>query len=167
MRPEADAGLQVTFCPDLPSKAADNIQLLSLPNLQLPLYTHSFLGFGQDAALTLASTAAVGKRIQVNSNPEEAEQQPGVSWSLVLLMLSEAQWLAVLLLLSSQAALHNAWHQVLEAWATAPFTPRLNIACLLGRISKVCRAMSFGSIPIALAVLQCARRLAFSLVLWV
>lgn len=70
--------LQVTFCPDLPAKAADNIQLLSLPNLQLPLYTHSFLGFGQEAALTLASTAAVGKRMQVESNPAEAEQQPGL-----------------------------------------------------------------------------------------
>lgn len=55
--------VQVTFCPDVPTKAADNVQLLRLPNLQLPLYTHSFLGFGQEAALTLAVTAAVSKRL--------------------------------------------------------------------------------------------------------
>ena len=55
--------LQVTFCPDVPIAAADNVQLLKLPNLQLPLYTHSFLGFGQEAALTLASTAAVSMRL--------------------------------------------------------------------------------------------------------
>lgn len=57
----------MTFCPDVPTKAADNVQLLRLPNLQLPLYTHSFLGFGQEAALTLASTAAVSKRLQENT----------------------------------------------------------------------------------------------------
>ena len=62
-----DGMLQVTFCPDVPTKAADNVQLLKLPNLQLPLYTHSFLGFGQEAALTLASTAAVSKRLQATS----------------------------------------------------------------------------------------------------
>lgn len=59
--------LQVTFCPDVPTKAADNVQLLKLPNLQLPLYTHSFLGFGQEAALTLASTAAVSKMLQATT----------------------------------------------------------------------------------------------------
>ena len=70
--------LQVTFCPELPAKAAENIQLLSLPNLNLPLYTHSFLGFGQEAALTLASTAAVGKRLQVQNSPETEQQQQGM-----------------------------------------------------------------------------------------
>lgn len=69
--------LQVTFCPDLPAKAADNIQLLVLPNLQLPLYTHSFLGFGQEAALTLASTAAVGKRLQAQDSNESQEALRG------------------------------------------------------------------------------------------
>ncbi len=59
--------LQVTFCPGVPTKAADNVQLLKLPNLQLPLYTHSFLGFGQEAALTLASTAAVSKMLQATT----------------------------------------------------------------------------------------------------
>ncbi|KAA6427188.1 MAG: hypothetical protein FRX49_02945 [Trebouxia sp. A1-2] len=74
------ASAQVTFRPDVPSKAADNVQLLKLPNLQLPLYTHSFLGFGQEAALTLASTAAVSKMLQATtttpSNTSEAARDP-------------------------------------------------------------------------------------------
>ena len=69
--------LQVTFCPDVPTQPADNVQLLRLPNLQLPLYTHSFLGFGQEAALTLASTAAVSKRLQATTtSPSNAGEQP-------------------------------------------------------------------------------------------
>lgn len=60
--------LQVTFCPGMPAKAADNVHLLRLPQLQLPLYTHSFLGFGQEAALTLASTALVSQRLQASSS---------------------------------------------------------------------------------------------------
>ena len=69
--------LQVTFCPNMPTEAADKVQLLRLPNLQLPLYTHSFLGFGQEAALTLASTAAVSKRLQATTtSPTNAGEQP-------------------------------------------------------------------------------------------
>lgn len=68
--------LQVTFCPDVPTKAADNVQLLKLPNLQLPLYTHSFLGFGQEAALTLASTAAVSMRLhEATASPIDSGMQ--------------------------------------------------------------------------------------------
>ncbi|DBB04521.1 TPA: Golgi apyrase [Trebouxia sp. C0004] len=74
------ASAQVTFRPDVPTKAASNIQLLKLPNLQLPLYTHSFLGFGQEAALTLASTAAVSKMLQATtttpSNTSEEARDP-------------------------------------------------------------------------------------------
>lgn len=68
--------LQVTFCPDVPTKAAENVQLLKLPNLQLPLYTHSFLGFGQEAALTLASTAAVSMRLhEATASPSDSGMQ--------------------------------------------------------------------------------------------
>ena len=61
----------------MPSKAADNVQLLRLPNLQLPLYTHSFLGFGQEAALTLAATALVSKTVQ-----ESTADSPNAGQSL-------------------------------------------------------------------------------------
>lgn len=77
--------MQVTFCPELPAKAVDNIQLLSLPNLRLPLYTHSFLGFGQEAALTLASTAAVGKRLQAEDSHESEETLRGMVVNLFIL----------------------------------------------------------------------------------
>lgn len=52
------------------------MQLLKLPNLQLPLYTHSFLGFGQEAALTLASTAAVSLRLhEATASPLDSGMQ--------------------------------------------------------------------------------------------
>ncbi|KAL3136987.1 hypothetical protein ABBQ32_006584 [Trebouxia sp. C0010 RCD-2024] len=69
------ASAQVTFCPGVPTRAADNVQLLRLPNLQLPLYTHSFLGFGQEAALTLASTAAVSLRLQESANTLSMDEE--------------------------------------------------------------------------------------------
>ena len=63
----------------MPAKAADNVQLLQLPNLQLPLYTHSFLGFGQEAALTLASTALVSKTVQASAadSPDDKGDDKG------------------------------------------------------------------------------------------
>ena len=70
--------MQVTFCPGVLTKTADNVQLLKLPNLQLPLYTHSFLGFGQEAALTLASTAAVSKRLQATTITPSNTSKPAL-----------------------------------------------------------------------------------------
>ena len=79
----------MTFCPDVPTTTADNVQLLNLPNLQLPLYTHSFLGFGQEAALTLASTAAVSKQMQdTAAGPTQTGQPCTSSMSRCLSLLT-------------------------------------------------------------------------------
>ncbi|KAK9818195.1 hypothetical protein WJX72_008615 [[Myrmecia] bisecta] len=61
------ASIQVTFHVAKPVNDT-NVRILNLPHLGIPLYTHSFLGFGQETAQILAATAALASMANLTTD---------------------------------------------------------------------------------------------------